>query len=122
MPVIVRTVTQTFPGRTPSGLFPSGPPRPTYREPHPIRGSAVAAGLGSGGMWMLLFGLLAQSVRSYAWFTVAAAAAAWLVAVVLTRRGDRGVAVGVAISAGVALSIATVVVGVMWAAVGWPMW
>jgi hypothetical protein len=115
-------VTQTYPGHTPSGLFPSGPPRPTYREPHPVRGRAVAAGLGAGALWLLLIGLLAESVRSYAWWSVISVGVAWLVALVLVKRGDRGVAAGIAISAGVALALATIVVGVMWAAVGWPMW
>lgn len=115
-------MTQTYPGHTPSGLFPSRPPRPTYREPHPVRGAGVLAGLGAGAVWMLLFGLLAQSVRSYGWFTIAAAGAAWLVALLLGQRGDRGVAVGVAVSAGAGLSVAAVVVGAVWAAAGWPLW
>jgi len=113
---------QTYPSRTPSGLFPTGPPRPTYREPFRVRGRAVAAGLGAGALWMLLFGLLAQSVRSYAWLSVIAAGVAWLVALGLARHGDRGVAAGIAISVGVGLALATIVVGVMWAAVAWPMW
>jgi hypothetical protein len=112
-----------FPGNQPSGLFPSGPPRPTFREPHPVRGSAVVAGLGAGALWMLVFGLLAGGLRAYAWWTALAAAAGWLVSLGLVRYGDRGVAVGVAISTGLAMGIAAVVVAIRWANSGdWPMW
>ena len=112
-----------FPASPPSGLFPSGPPRPTFREPHPVRGSAVAAGLGAGALWMLVFGLLAGGLRAYAWWTALAAAMGWLVSLGLARYGDRGVAVGVAISTGLAMSIAAVAVAARWAASGdWPMW
>jgi hypothetical protein len=107
----------------PSGLFPSGPPRPTYREPHPVRGAAVAAGLGAAALWMLVFGLLASSLRAYAWWTLLAGVLAWLVALGLARLGDRGVAVGVAIATGLALSAAAIAVAVQWADTGnWPMW
>jgi hypothetical protein len=112
-----------FPGSQPSGLFPSGPPRPTFREPCPVRGAAVAAGLGAGALWMLVFGLLAGGLRAYAWWTVLAAAVAWLVSLGLARYGDRGVAVGVAISTGLAISVAAVAVATRWADSGdWPMW
>jgi hypothetical protein len=112
-----------FPANPPSGLFPSGPPRPTYREPHPVRGAAVAAGVGAATLWTLVFGLLASGVRGYAWWTVLAAALAWLVALGLARFGDRGVAVGVAIATGLAVSIAAVAVATRWAGSGdWPMW
>jgi hypothetical protein len=107
----------------PSGLFPSGPPRPTYREPYPVRGTAVAAGLSAAALWMLVFGLLAGGVRAYAWWTVFAGAVGWVVALGLARFGDRGVAVGVAISTGLALSIAATAVAVQWGNSGdWPMW
>lgn len=112
--------------RAPSGLFPgAGPPRPTYREPHPVRGIAVATGLGASSLWFLLFGLLAvsASVRSYAWYTILAGLAAWGTALVLARHGDRGVAVGVATGAGVAWAAAALVVAITWAATGdWPLW
>jgi hypothetical protein len=93
-----------------------------YREPHPIRAAAVLSGLGAGALWMLLFGLLAGSVRSYAWLSLVAGGIAWLVSMVLALFGDRGVAVGVAISAGAGLAIATLVVVAMWGATGWPLW
>jgi hypothetical protein len=112
-----------FSADPPSGLFPSGPPRPTYREPHPVQGAQVAAGLGAATLWMLMFGLLAGGLRGYAWWTVFAGALAWLVALALARLGDRGVAVGVAIATGLALSVAAVAVAVRWAEIGdWPMW
>jgi predicted lipid-binding transport protein (Tim44 family) len=112
-----------FPANPPSGLFPSGPPRPTYREPHPVRGGGVAAGLGAGALWMLLFGLLGGGLRAYVWWTVLAGTAAWLVALALARYGDRGAAIGVAIVTGIGLSIAAVAVALRWGTSGdWPMW
>lgn len=107
----------------PSGLFPSGPPRPTYREPHPVRGSAIATGLGAAALWMFTFGLLSSRLPGYAWWTLFAGALAWPAAVGLARFGDRGVAAGVAISTGLAMSIATISVGTRWVGSGdWPMW
>ncbi|HZN17959.1 MAG TPA: hypothetical protein VFB84_07195 [Micromonosporaceae bacterium] len=107
----------------PSGLFPSRPPRPTYREPHPVRAVAVAAGLAAGALWMLLFGLLATSVRGYGWWTFAAGVTAWAVALGLVRFGDRGVAVGVAIAAGTGWAVAGAVLTAAWAArADWPLW
>lgn len=119
--------TDPYPGfrpRTPSGLFPSGPPsRPTYREPHPVTGSGVALGGAGAAAWLLLFGLLGRSVPEYAWWTVVAGALAWLVALLLVRFGDRGVAVGTAIVTGGGWSVAAAVVAVRWATSGdWPLW
>src|SRR5262249_49880562 len=105
--------------RGPGGLIPSGPPRPIYREPTPARAGAVAAGAGSAGLWMLLFGLLATTARGYAWLTFGAGAAAWLAALVLARFGDRGVAVGIAISTAIGVAIAGIVVTVQWFAGHW---
>ncbi|HET8681336.1 MAG TPA: hypothetical protein VFM54_05620 [Micromonosporaceae bacterium] len=110
-------------GHLPSGLFPSRPPRPTYREPHPVRAVAVAAGLAAGALWMLLFGLLATSVRGYGWWTFAAGATACAVALGLVRSGDRGVAAGVAIAAGIGWAVAGAVLTAAWAArADWPLW
>ena len=110
--------------RTPSGLFPAGPPsRPTYREPHPVTGAGVAAGGGSAFVWLLLFGLLGTDVAGYAWWTLVAVVVAWLVAAVLVRHGDRGVGVGIAIVTAGGWSIAAAVVAVRWATSGdWPLW
>lgn len=113
--------TATLP-RSPSGLFPSGPPRPTYRQPHPVRGSAVAIGAGAGALWMLLFGLVASSARGYAWWTISAGLAAWLCALVLARYGDRGVAVGVAASTGLGAAIAGSVVFAQFIGGNWLLW
>jgi hypothetical protein len=111
-------------GRTPSGLFPSGPPqRPTYREPHPIAGSAVASGAGAAALWLLLFGLLGADLRGYAWWTALAGGLAWLVALALSRLGDRGVAAGIAMVTAVGWGIAATAVAVRWATGGdWPLW
>jgi hypothetical protein len=103
-------------------LIPSGPPRPIYREPGAVRSGAVAAGAGSAALWMLLFGLLATTARSYAWLSFGAGIAAWLAALVLARLGDRGVAVGAAVSTAVGVAIAGIVVTAQWSAGHWLLW
>ena len=108
--------------RAPSGLFPSGPPRPVFREAHPVRLGAVVAGAGVAAAWLLLVGLFATTIRSYAWLTLAAGGVAWAVALLLLRFGDRGVATGVGIATSVGASVAVSVVVVRWVAVGWPLW
>ncbi|HEU5107387.1 MAG TPA: hypothetical protein VFT95_02300 [Micromonosporaceae bacterium] len=112
-----------MPRHPPSGLFPTGPLRPTYREPHPVRGPAVAAGVAGAAAWLLVFGLLARSLPGYAWMTVFAGGIAWLVALLLARHGDRGVAAGIAVSTALGWSIAATAVAVRWATTGdWPLW
>jgi hypothetical protein len=96
--------------RTTSGLFPSGPPRPIYREPLPVRPGSVSLGVVAGLLWMMLFGLLASSARGYAWLTLGSGVVAWLVALVLARLGDRGAAVGVAMASAVGIAVAVLVV------------
>jgi hypothetical protein len=108
--------------RPTSGLLPTGPPRPIYREPFPVRLGPVAAGAGSAALWMLLFGLIATTARGYVWLTFGAGAAAWLSAAVLSRFGDRGVAVGIAVSAAVGVAIAGIVVTARWAGGNWLLW
>lgn len=108
--------------RMPSGLFPSGPPRPVYREPFPIRGGAVALGIVGGGLWMMLFGLLASTAGGYAWVSLIAGLVATGVAVLLARLGDRGAAVGIALAVAVGLSVTAVVVAVRWAGGDWVLW
>jgi hypothetical protein len=71
---------------------------------------------------LLLFGLLGASARGYVWLTLAVSLAGWMVALGLARYGDRGVAVGVAISTGIGVSIAFVLVVARWATSGWPLW
>lgn len=112
-----------IPARTPSGLFPSGPPRPTYREPHPVRAGALTAGLGAGAAWLLFLGLLGSDLRGYVWWTLMAGLLAWATAWGLARLGDRGVAAGVAITTGIAWAIAAAVIAVRWGTTGdWPLW
>ncbi|WP_329106129.1 hypothetical protein OG792_00070 [Micromonospora sp. NBC_01699] len=111
------------PPRTPSGLFPSGlPSRPIYREPHPVRGSALAAGAGSAAAWLLLFGLLGSDLRGYVWWTVLAGVVALTAALLLVRFGDRGAAVGVAMVTAIGWSTAALAVAVRWSTTGWPLW
>jgi hypothetical protein len=108
--------------RAPSGLFPAGPPRPTFREPHPVRIGPVLAGAAMGGAWQLLVGLLAGTTRGYFYLTLTASVVATLAALVLMRFGDRGAAAGVAISAGAGLAVAFAVVLQRWVTSGWPLW
>lgn len=111
-------------GGTPgSGLFPSGPPRPAYREPHPVRAPAVLAGLAATTGWLVLFAVPGGDLRGHVWWLLAGGAGAWLASVVLARRGDRGVAVGVAAATGVAWAAVGGLVALDWALTGdWPLW
>lgn len=118
-----RPVTPPPAFRPPSGLFPGLPPRPVYREPHPVRAAALMAGLGSGLLWLALFGSLAKDLASYAWWTLIAAVTAWIVALVLSLVGDRGAAVGLALAGGFGLSIAVAFVTGRWITTyDWPLW
>jgi hypothetical protein len=103
----------------PSG---SGLPRPIYREPAPARAGAVFLGGAAGALWMLLFGLLAHTARSYVWCTIAAGLAGWLAAALLARFGDRGIAAGVAITTGLGVAIAISVVVAQAASGHWVPW
>ena len=108
--------------RTPSGLFPSPPPRPTYREPHPVRVGAVLAGAGLTAAWLLVVGLFATSAEAYIWLTLGAAAVAWGSATVLLRLGDRGVAAGIALATAFGVAVAMGLVVHQWVTTGWPLW
>ena len=108
--------------RTPSGLFPSPPPRPTYREPHPVRVGAVLAGAGLTAAWLLVVGLFATSAEAYIWLTLGAAAVAWGSATVLLRLGDRGVAAGIALTTAFGVAVAMGLVVHQWVTTGWPLW
>jgi hypothetical protein len=107
----------------PSGPVPGQPPRPVYREPQPVAAAPVLTGVGATLLWFALFGSIGRDVVSYAWWTVVAALTAWAVATVLALLGDRGVAVGVALTAALGLSVTTLFVAARWIATGdWPMW
>jgi hypothetical protein len=111
------------PSPSPSGLFPGQPLRPVYREPHPIATAPVLAGIGSTLLWLALFGSIGRDLVSYAWWTLVATVTAWVVALVLTFLGDRGVATGVAVTAGFGLSVAVTFVTIRWITTeNWPMW
>lgn len=96
--------------------------RPTYREPHPIRAGAVWAGIGGASVWFLFFALLATSARSYAWSTIVAGVTAGLAAAVLNRYGDRGVALGIAVTSAFGVSIAGLLVAVRYLSGDWILW
>jgi hypothetical protein len=96
--------------------------RPRLREPHPVRPIAVLVGAVGGSLWLIAFGLLGTDLRSYVWWTSGAGASAWLAAILLTRYGDRGVAVGVAAATGMAWTAMTLSVTVQWIRLGaWPL-
>ncbi len=82
----------------------------------------VLVSLIGGGLWMLLFGLLAQSARAYAWATIVAGLLALGMALLLARMGDRGAAVGLAVSTALGVAVAAVVVIIRWAAGDWLLW
>jgi hypothetical protein len=108
--------------RPPSGLFP-GPSRPVYREAHRIGAGSLLAGIGGTALWFVLFGTIGRDLATYAWWTIVAAVMAWAVALVLAVLGDRGVAVGVALTAAFGLSVAIFFVAVRWMATSnWPLW
>lgn len=104
-------------------MFSGLPPRPVYREPHPVSAGPVFAGMAATTGWLVLFGSLGNDLGSYAWWTLGAALVAWAVSAVLTFVGDRGVAVGVAVAAGLGLSLAAAMVAYRWTAtLDWPLW
>lgn len=106
-----------------SGLLTGPPRRPVYREPHPVAARPVLSGVGATVLWFVLFGSLGHDLASYAWWTLLATATAWLVALVLSLVGDRGVAVGTAATSAVGCSIAVVFVAARWIATyDWPLW
>jgi hypothetical protein len=109
--------------RPPAAVPPPQPPRPVYREPHPVRLGQLLAGIGATIVWFALFGSIGRDLFSYAWWTVAAAVGAWAVALVLSVLGDRGVAIGVALTAGLGLSVAGALVALRWITTNdWPLW
>jgi hypothetical protein len=111
------------PASPPAGPRPGLPPRPSYREPHPISVAPLLTGIGATLLWFALFGSLGRDLLGYAWWTIAAAISAWAVASVLALLGDRGVAAGVALTSAVGLSIATAVVATRWITTSdWPLW
>ncbi|HEY7224315.1 MAG TPA: hypothetical protein VH561_12120 [Micromonosporaceae bacterium] len=108
--------------RVPSGLFPSGPLRPTFREPHPVRISSVVLGAGMALAWQILLAGFSDSLRGLFWRCVAAVLVAWGVAGLLLRFGDRGAAAGVALASSLGGCVAAILVTVRWLTVGWPLW
>ncbi|SNT64974.1 hypothetical protein SAMN05421812_11956 [Asanoa hainanensis] len=83
----------------------------------------MASGAGAGAVWLLAFGVLDSTVNGYAYWTLLAGGIAALVALVLAKVGDRGVAVGLAAATALGWSIATIVVVVTWLSRGdWPLW
>jgi hypothetical protein len=79
--------------------------------------------MAAGGVWLILFALLGEDLRTRAWWTVASALAALPAAVLLVRSGDRGAAAGVAAALGVGLAAAAGTVTWQWyVTADWPLW
>src|SRR3954447_16243240 len=111
-----------WPRPHPTGL-PIQPARPVYQEPHPVAGASVLAGVGATVIWFALFGAIGRNLPEYAWWTIVATLTAWAVALVLAVLGDRGVAAGVAVTAGLGMPVATLCVATSWIATNnWPLW
>lgn len=109
----------------------SGPPapparsgRPHWREPHPVRVGAVAAGSALTALWVLVWLLaFARTGTGFAWVTLTASTIATVVAAVLARYGDRGAAVGVAAVAGTAAGVTGLAVELYLLLTGdWILW
>ncbi|WP_027342011.1 hypothetical protein [Hamadaea tsunoensis] len=97
--------------------------RPTLREPHPVRPTAVMAGLVATAVWLAGFGALAADLVAYAWWMLAAGAFAWAAAFALARHGDRGVAAGIAVALAIGWSSTALALVLTWAQMGtWPLW
>ena len=120
-PPLTPAARMAVPGPAPAHRQPLLRQRPQYREPHPVRMQAVTIGA-CAALWYLLCGLMASGARSYAWWTIAGGLTAWLVAIGLTRAGDRGVAVGVAAVSGVAAAIVGILVTIRWIGGTWILW
>lgn len=96
--------------------------RPTLREPHPVRAWAVLCGVIAGALWLSAFALLSVTLRGYVSWTLLAGSLAWLAAFMLSRQGNRGVAVGLAAATGVAWTVATLSLLAEWIRLGvWPV-
>lgn len=98
------------------------PERPHYREVHRVRLPAVAAGAGAAALWYGLFAMLADSAAAYCWLTIVGGVLAGVVIAVLGTRGDRGVAVGIALTSGFTLAVTGLVLVVYWAHGHWLLW
>jgi hypothetical protein len=108
----------------PSASPPTGPPRPTYREPYPVRAAAIAAAGGATVAWLLLFAALGGgSLPGYVWWTLFGGTLAWASALALSRLGDRGAAVGIAVVTALGWSLAVAATAYRWHGTGdWPLW
>jgi hypothetical protein len=71
---------------------------------------------------MLVFAVIGSGARNYAWWTITGGLLAWAASYVLARSGDRGVAAGVAMSAGVGVAVAMAVVLTRWIGGHWLLW
>ncbi len=87
-----------------------------------MRFGPLVLGMLAGTAGMMLCGLLAGGVAGYVWASLVAAVLAWGVAVLLVRFGERGAAVGVAISTGFGLAVAVAVLALRWYGGDWVLW
>jgi hypothetical protein len=73
-------------------------------------------------VWYLLFGFAWGSAPGYAWLSIVAGVLASLVSVLFAVRGDRGVAVGIALVSGFSLAAVGMVLIVYWINGNWLLW
>ncbi len=83
---------------------------------------AVLAGAAATAVWELVMGLFASSLSSYLWLTFTAIVVAWVVALLLVRHGDRGVATGIGLAAAVGGCVVISLAVVNWITDGWLTW
>ncbi|MFB9238582.1 hypothetical protein ACFFWC_24160, partial [Plantactinospora siamensis] len=74
----------------------------------------MALGIAGTIAWLICFGLLGRSLAGYVWWTATGGGAAWIVAVLLTRHGNRGAAAGIAMATALGWSVAAVAVAARW--------
>jgi hypothetical protein len=83
---------------------------------------AVLAGAAATAVWELVMGLFASSLTSYLWLTLTAVLIAWLVALLLLRHGDRGVATGIGIAASMGGCVVITLALASWISAGRLAW
>jgi hypothetical protein len=80
---------------------------------------AMTLGVATGSLWMLMWALFSRTPEGFVQLMVVAGLIGTGLALVLTRAGDRGIAAGIAIAAGGAVSLAGFVFAVNVLAGNW---
>lgn len=83
----------------------------------------MCTGFSAGLAWLGLFTLLGTGPAGHLWWLVASGVVAWVAALGLAYRGDRGAAVGVAAATGLGWAGGGALVALYWGVTGdWPLW